>query len=493
MINDNDISIFLYLYLYLVQQQPQPVSANSTTNSTKMPLRKRSFSIFADDVISSEDEGAATDTKAHSGGGGEANDDTDSGWSVTEKRALLQAIEQQLPDDDTISYTRRLKSLKWEQIQLDGRTEQECKIQLMVLLKKIRHVRSLRELFGDVHQRLDNPRDAKKSAYSLFCADYFRDRPAGGTTNGRRLFTDMAEAFRNLAPAERQRYDDEAGASRSKGRSGGVSHERKCAELMAELERQPGTPLNMFCREEVAQGRTAKMQMRSDYAQLDDEQRIVYVRKAALEAQAKAVDPTTVLTTKDFRLLKTGSDPKKSLSMYNLFVREFYQTNTHASFHEVSKAYRELPSDKREVLREKAAQLQLDGAAATSGAKKSKKSVESAATVTPKKALVQTSLQFATPPSKRAFDKTADSVDGTKADGTSARKRKSNGKAADDCNGGDDSIQAVSPIGNSTRNIKQESNSESESSARKRKRIKKETSPKKTTMIEPDSIPRYAF
>lgn len=458
-----------------------------------MSMRKRSMSIFTEPVKHDEDGTASSDDDddniAVSGAKPLAitNGET-SNWTLEEKRTLLQAIEEQLPEEDTISYTRRLKTLKWETICINGREEQDCKLQLMVLLKKIRHVRSLRELFGDVHQKLDNPRETKKSAYSLFCADFHRDRPqVTGPTNGRRLFTDMAEAFRNLAPEERQRYDAEAAASTSRSKKTGMTAERKLAELLAELEKQPGTPFNMFCRDEVAQGRYGKMQMRSDYAQLTDEQRIVYVRRAAVEAQAKAVDPITVLTTKEFKLLKTGGEAKKTITAYNLFVRQFYQDNANASFHDVSKAYRELAADQKVDLKAKVARLKEAGKS-----KKDTKTELSSTSSSPKK-LVQTSLHFATPPPKKAVVTTTSKVDLDLVDGTSskatdnARKRKSNGNVnIDDTIGGDESIQVASPIGNSTRNIKQECNSGSENgSARKQKRIKSEA--KRPT--EPERVP----
>lgn len=464
------------------------------------------MSIFAEPVNVDDEEFSTDDEQATAADNTTTtttNEQATGEWSVDEKRALLKAIEAQLPPADDVSYTRRLKTLDWALIQVAGRTEQQNKLQLMQLLKKIRHVRSLTELFGDVHAVLDKPTlPRSKNAYILFCAEFRARRP-----DLKLSVTELAQRFRELSAEERSVYDDAANAANSENKP-----ERKRKELLRELDAQLGTPFNLFCRAELAQGKYVKQQMRSDFARLTDEEKLPFVRSALEQAQAAGVDSFSVLTTKEIRMLKTQAQTKP-LTAYNLFVREFYANGAgNATLVGASHAYKELSTDAKRVLQERAAAI--SGADVPEPKVKSKSKKAAAATETtattpttkaakkPTKSKLTAANGMAGQPTIESLltplKKRTDAVDGASGSGSaklllhsprsvpaldSGRKRKSNGGDAT-------TVLAdglTPPTANSTRrSIKMESSSETDSASKKRKSIKEE----RTRIPEPERVPK---
>lgn len=425
------------------------------------------MSIFTENVNVDDDEDLSSDEEPT--GTNQLNAD----WTVDEKRALVHAIEAQLPANDSITYSRRLKSIKWQSVNLPGRSEQDCKVMLMQILKKIRHLRTLGELLGDVHVALTNPRPTySKNAYNLFCAEYRAQRP-----DRKIAVTELGQLFRNLPLVERQRFDEQAAAANSK-----ELPQRKRAALLRELEGQPKTPFNLYCRAELETGRFEKQKMRTDFARLNDEEKLPFVKQAMSMAQEAGRDSFEVLSTKEIRMIRQSVKPP---SAYNLFVKEYFANAVgNVTMMDVSRAYKELQPDSKKELQERASKMK-DNAAPTAINSKKTPDAESATVEEPrvkkaKKTKTTTENEFTQPKLETTLtpvkSKRSDAVDGD-----SGRKRKSNGNSALD-------HALSSPMANSTRftSIKMESSSETESVVNKRRKsIKSE----KSRIAEPERVP----
>lgn len=463
-------------------------------------MRKRSMSLFAepdviidevlDDELSSDDDDDLTATTNSAVGGAPGN------WSTGEKESLLLAIESLLPATDNFSYTRRLKALDWRLVQIAGRSAQDCKEQLMELLKKVRHVRTVRELLGDVRVDLQNPKAPRNtSSYLLFCRDYRRSNPS----QGRESMTKWAEAFRQLSAEQREHYEMLAAELRNSD-----STDRKQAKLQAELQSAPDTPFTLYCREQVEQRFVTKLQLRSDYSKLPDDEKLVFVRQAVELAKANGSDAIELLSAKEMRLLKAP----KTMNGYNLFMREYYQGNANTTSTDMSKRYRELSEAERNDFKVRAARLKeefkeptikpkaavnkvIKSEGETFDKPKSKKNAANGVAVAEElpspirkpdtpgkkvKKLLQTSLNFS---GKSLAESTLLQPMATPEKKHS--KRKSNGDEAVV----DEQRTPVNTAGR--RSIKLESSSETDTSSAKKRRIK--TEKPRVVMVEPAKVP----
>lgn len=70
-------------------------------------------------------------------------------WTRSELDELVKVVKTVLPKDDTMSYGRRMRRIDWEKIEVGKRTGEECRTHMDNKFKKLRHVRSVAELFAD--------------------------------------------------------------------------------------------------------------------------------------------------------------------------------------------------------------------------------------------------------------------------------------------------------------------------------------------------------
>lgn len=499
--------------LPIERSPPLPLARPFGSASVRSIMRKRSMSIFAEPISVEDDEDNqddASDTEPTTTAGAAGAGVADGAWTADEKHTLIATIEEQLPRDDNQSYTRRLKTLDWNCVQLPGRTERDCKEQLMLLLKKLRHVRSLSELCGDVHRYIDNPPQsaAQNSAYHFFCADYRKANPG----QGKGTFSEWGAAFRALTPEQRQKYDEMAAAARK-----GDEPKR----LQRELEAATATPFILFCRAELERtGTLNKVALRQEFGKLSDEERMPWIRAALAQAQQDGVESFQVLSTKELKLVK---NKPKQMTGYTLFIKEQYASveggRGNQSLADVSRMYKELSAAQKLIYKKRAAAVvKEEGKAAGDAAKPAKKapaqaflSVQLAAETPPAKKLKQTKLvsdaggeaanaeeKLLTPLKRQPapyaqLDETdafLRSPPPRQPGELSSRKRKSNGETP--------VVDTLSPSANSTRrSIKMESSSETETTSSAKKRRKnaardddEDTKPGGVVVQEPQRAPK---
>lgn len=163
----------------------------------------------------------------------------------------MEAVSLQLPKIDKYSCFKRLKALDWSQINVDGHTSDESKLQLAIMVKKIRHIRTLPEVLDDVKAVIEKgPCGIKpQSAFSLFCKFIKTQNP---NLKGKNFFKEASIMFKALSAGDRAVYEREADNQKK------TYEVNKKLDAEKKIDQRIPTPFLMYCKQQMAEGQTSK-------------------------------------------------------------------------------------------------------------------------------------------------------------------------------------------------------------------------------------------
>lgn len=224
-------------------------------------------------------------------------------------------------------------------------------------------MRSVAELLVDPSFNQAPKKTRTPSAFNIFC-DTLRNEP--NMPRGKHFLKEAAERYRVLLPEKRAVLQGQCKETKQILKE---KHTRESLEY--ELDAQPITPFVLFCKAEVQKGNlrkclmlnmyskffmlffirfllTEKRSMKALYRNLPDEEKIKYISQSVNEVgnQSNHTIGSLSFLSKDELRIMHGTTSKTTPNAYNLFVKEFCQTNG-KRFQDAAQAYRTLdPAEK---------------------------------------------------------------------------------------------------------------------------------------------------
>lgn len=235
---------------------------------------------------------------------------------------------------------------------------------LETLFKKLRHVRTINELFEDSKFNKLPKKVRVASAFNMFCS-ILRNDP--DMPKGKNFLVQASQRYKALQPEERAEYEQRAKEEKK------LLKEQVSREAMEhDLNQQQMTPFILYCKEEVKKGNyskcdvylrietlkinpeflcTDKSAMKNQYRKFSDAEKMKYISQAVNEANNQlncTVGSLSFLTKDEIRLMRGPTE--KKLSAYNFFVKEFCQASGN-NLKDAAVAYRNLsPVEKQKYI-----------------------------------------------------------------------------------------------------------------------------------------------
>ncbi|XP_037046267.1 uncharacterized protein LOC119081440 [Bradysia coprophila] len=211
-------------------------------------------------------------------------------WTKMETSQLIASIKAQLKKHDPLPYSRRISVLNWNEISIPHKSIKECKGHLDVLIKKIHRTRTLAEILSEVNVE---PVD-------VIC----------GQNGG-----DMTKS--DIVPNSINNNENSSVIRCCSRRSKRLSeNERRGSEEYSLQGRSHLDPFAMFAKHNCAK-LTNKKSLKERYDQLDDGEKLIWIRKAAAASKDEKVkniltDDEYVLLQKDCQVKGESVNPSKN-------------------------------------------------------------------------------------------------------------------------------------------------------------------------------------
>uniref|UniRef100_A0A0K8TIC1 HMG box domain-containing protein n=1 Tax=Lygus hesperus TaxID=30085 RepID=A0A0K8TIC1_LYGHE len=151
------------------------------------------------------------------------------GWTKADVKHLLSKIQFEIPKNDNIKASTRVKQLNWENIKFNSYTAAQCLEKWKTIEKKIRGYRILQELLTDAQQWLEQPwtdfykgnkkkymrhPEMPKKPLTSYMIFYLKKKDSIAKEFPLLTLTDLskviAERFNKLAPNKKAKYNEMA-------------------------------------------------------------------------------------------------------------------------------------------------------------------------------------------------------------------------------------------------------------------------------------------
>ncbi|BFZ11146.1 hypothetical protein BsWGS_14185 [Bradybaena similaris] len=134
-------------------------------------------------------------------------------WTVEEKKKLLNAVVEMGGSNNTKSYKTVESSLKWENIQVDGKSAEECKAMYQKLIGKVRRYRTMQEIIADALVHVDDPGklafeypDMPKKPPTVFSLFVMKRSKKFPDVKGTKRMTVFANDWNELSDAKKEKF-----------------------------------------------------------------------------------------------------------------------------------------------------------------------------------------------------------------------------------------------------------------------------------------------
>ena len=140
-------------------------------------------------------------------------------WSWQDYMTLIEQVRLQLPgsEKDHMPFSKRLKKISYDRLFVPGKTKEECTEKVNEMIKRIRKVRSLSEIFGQFHNEFSSD---KRDAFLKYVSETPKPQPPqiqylqkgmgkvrkSGEKASPTAVSQMMKEYHNLSPEKKNKY-----------------------------------------------------------------------------------------------------------------------------------------------------------------------------------------------------------------------------------------------------------------------------------------------
>ncbi|XP_063707849.1 nucleolar transcription factor 1-A-like [Culicoides brevitarsis] len=251
---------------------------------------------------------------------------------------VIEKVLASLPSHDTVGYTKTIKKIKWDEIEVDGKKPHELEKIFHHAIKDVNKVRTLTEIINDAKQRMssfhqhpDHPK-RPKTMFAMFVQERFKQiKDENPDIENNDVMKKCSEEFKNLSEKKKNKLMARHAALLEDYNDRMAKYQLKHPDLKkssAKKASKMSTPLAFYWADRSKELGKSDLQtygsVRKEWMALDAKTRAIYLRKFFAENETETL---TKAERKAF--LEAKGAPTRPGTAFGVFLQDNIQKYKH--------------------------------------------------------------------------------------------------------------------------------------------------------------------